>query len=149
VRSERQETNANRDALGQFDRLRDIAARTTDAATAGELDREAWGLVDRRTPVRLSFAAEALGVSDTAVRTWIDDGALDEVAGERGPRRVTFASVVELREILHELRAAGQDRNLMAAVRRLEGEALGGSERFAESVRQMRSGARSVVPSVR
>lgn len=138
------EADASREALGQFDRLRDIAARTTDEATADELDGEAWGLVDRQGPVRLSFAAEVLGVSDTAVRTWIDEGALDEVEGERGPRRVTFASVVELREILDELRAAGQDRNLLsAAVRRLEGEALGGSERFAESARQMRSGTRA------
>jgi hypothetical protein len=139
------EADANRDALDQFDRLRDIAARTTDAATADELDSEAWGLVDRRGPVRLSFAAEALGVSDTAVRTWIDQGALDEVDGERGPRRVTFAGVVELREILDELRVAGQDRNLLsAAVRRLEGEGLAGSEQFAASVRQMRSDARAV-----
>lgn len=50
----------------------------------------------------------------------------------------------ELREILDELRAAGQDRNISAAaVRRLEGELLGGSERFAESARQMRSGTRA------
>jgi hypothetical protein len=42
------------------------------------------------------------------------------------------------------LRAAGQDRNLLsAAVRRLEGESLGGSERFAESARQMRSDTRA------
>lgn len=52
----------------------------------------------------------------------------------------------ELRKILDELRAAGQDRNLSAAaaaVRRLKGESLGGSERFVEWARQMRGGTRA------
>jgi hypothetical protein len=50
----------------------------------------------------------------------------------------------ELREMLDELRAAGQDRNLSAAaVRPLEGELLGVASGFAESARQMRSGTRA------
>ncbi|WP_259312531.1 hypothetical protein [Capillimicrobium parvum] len=54
----------------------------------------------------------------------------------------------QLREILDELRAAGQDRNLSAAVRRLEGELLGVASGVAESARQMRSGTRAVKCSV-
>lgn len=130
--------------LRRFDRLRDIAAGLDDATAADQIDQEAWGLIDEQEPMRLSVAAEALGVSYNAVRAWIDHDALDEVDAEQSVRRVSFASVAELREVLAELRELGQDRNLLAAaVTRLESDAISKSHRFRESVEQMKRGERA------
>lgn len=84
-------------ALERFSRLRSLA-RESDATTdlARKLDAEAWrGLADA-TPVRVSVARQALGVSDNTVRGWIKAGRLRPVSAH--PLRVSLADVAELRE---------------------------------------------------
>jgi DNA-binding transcriptional MerR regulator len=65
--------------------------------------------------VRLSVAGKLLDLSIPTVRLWIERGLLEEVA-DSSPRRVTLQSVLEVRPVLRELRALGQDRNLLEAV---------------------------------
>jgi hypothetical protein len=69
-------------------------------------------------------------------------GILEDFAGS--PQRVGLESLARAREIVRELREAGQDRDLMAAVMsRLEWEELQQDERFRESVGQMKRGERA------
>jgi DNA-binding transcriptional MerR regulator len=72
--------------------------------------------------VRLSVAADLLELSLPTIRAWMERGLLDEVT-ESSPQRVSFGSVLEVRPVLRDLRALGEDRNLLAAVSaRLEDE---------------------------
>lgn len=48
------------------------------------------------TQMRISEAAELLGVSDDTVRRWIDTGRLTDGPSGRGPRTVDAASVAAL-----------------------------------------------------
>ncbi len=48
------------------------------------------------TQMRISEAADLLGVSDDTVRRWIDAGKLTDGPAERGPRTVDAASVAAL-----------------------------------------------------
>ncbi len=63
---------------------------------------------------------------------------------EGSPQRVGLESLARTRDIVRELREAGQNRDLMAVVMsRLEWEEFQEDDRFRESVRQMKRGERA------
>jgi hypothetical protein len=128
-----------------FDETRRLARRAADrgdAETAAELEDFAWRVVRAGDPVTLRYAERVLGVSNPTIRDWVRAGLLEDFAGS--PRRVGLESLARTREIVRELREAGQDRELMAAVMsRLEWEELQQDERFRESVEQMRRSERA------
>jgi predicted nucleotidyltransferase len=111
VVSEEQRSDA---ALSIFDFLRKEAADAPPAKAKRFIDR-AWAVVEEAEPVRVSYAARVLGLTPQALRSWINRGLLHEVPGS-SPARVTLASVARVREVLADLRKAGQERNLMPAV---------------------------------
>jgi hypothetical protein len=128
-----------------FDETRMLARRAAgrgDAQTAAELEDFAWRVVRAGDPVTLRYAERVLGVSNPTVRDWVRAGLLEDFAGS--PQRVGLESLARTREIVRELRQAGQDRELMAAVMsRLEWEELQQDDRFRESVGQMKRGERA------
>jgi hypothetical protein len=80
--------------------------------------------------VKVSEAAQMLGLSQPTVRSWIESGVLDSVAGTT-PARVDMLSLAAVKQAVDLLRAHGQDRNLLIAVMRrlrdravLEGEGV-------------------------
>jgi hypothetical protein len=138
-------------ALARFDDLRELAADPQlPQAVAERISEQAWTIVEESEPVRVSHAAHVLGVSGPTVRSWIEQGLLEAVAPaerSRGPLRVTLDSIAEIKEITDELRELGHDRRLVSAViARLEGQQLARSDRFRESVEQMRRGERGQWP---
>jgi len=115
-------------------------------AGGGELadraDSHAWRIVREADPVRLSYAAAVLGVSDQTVRDWLDAGLLEDFGG--APQRVGMESVARVRELVRDLRNSGKQRDLMTAVlRALELDELRRDDRFQESLAQMRRGERA------
>lgn len=136
--------------LGQFDALRNMAAKVNDADLAEQISDRAWALVEDAEPVKLSFAREQLGVADQTVRDWMGRGLLVECRPDSGsgPIRVTLDSLAEVKEITDELREMheGNPRLVSAVVARLEGEALSQAPRFQKSLEQMRRGERGTWP---
>ncbi len=131
--------------LMAFDETRKLAGRAAgrgDFETAAELEDFAWRTVRASDPVTLSYAEQVLGVSNPTVRDWVRAGILEDFEGS--PQRVGLESLARTRDIVRELREAGQNRDLMAAVMsRLEWEELQEDDRFRESVRQMKRGERA------
>ena len=131
--------------LMAFDEARKLAQRAAgrgDSETAAELEDFAWTMVRASDPVTLSYAEQVLGVSNPTVRDWVRTGILEDFEGS--PQRVGLESLARTRDIVRELREAGQNRDLMAAViSRLEWEELQEDDRFRESVRQMKRGERA------
>lgn len=131
--------------LMAFDETRRLARRAAgrgDSETAAELEDFAWRMVRASDPVTLSYAEQVLGVSNPTVRDWVRAGILEDSEG--APQRVGLESLARTRNIVRELREAGQNRDLMAAVMsRLEWEELQEDGRFRESVGQMQRGERA------
>jgi hypothetical protein len=114
---------------------------------AGDDAREkAWRAVDDSDPIRVLFAQQLLEVSGQTVREWIDKGVLESVGSS--PVKVTLASVLEVKDIVDELRKHGKDRDLVSAVlNKLELEELGEDDRFLKSLEQMKRGERGKFPA--
>ena len=113
----------------------------------GEVARKkAWRAVDDADPIRILIAEQLLGVSGQTVREWIDRDVLERTGDS--PVKVTLASVLEVKDIVDELREQGQDRDLVNAVlNKLELEELGESDRFRKSLEQMKRGERGEWPA--
>jgi hypothetical protein len=90
--------------------------------------------------IRPVIAARLLGLSEKTVRAWAAAGIL--TVTQRSPRLLLdVRSVHAVRYLVSELRAAGQDRDLLDQVwRRLEDAALLDREDLRESLGQMRRG---------
>lgn len=90
--------------------------------------------------LRISAAAEVLGVTEPTVRLWTDEGLLQEV--ERHPvRRVSAQSVLRVRPIVTALRRHGRKRNLLEAIfAQLSDELQLEADGLQESLEQMRRG---------
>lgn len=132
-------------SLKLFDEARDLAERVRRAGAeevAEETERHAWRIVRDADPVRLSYAAAVLDLTDQTVRDWLDAGLLEDFGGS--PRRVGLESVAVLRRLVKDLRESGQQRDLMTAVlRELERDELRHDDRFLASLEQMRRGERA------
>lgn len=139
VEMERREVDEVLDEVRRLDAL----GEAVESGRRGEARRAVGDLRDRRIgharPVRLSIAAELLGVSLPTVRAWADEGVLEWRGGS--PRRVSLESVLRVRPIVRELKELGQSRDLLAAVlARVEDEVTLDDRRLRTSLRQMRQG---------
>jgi hypothetical protein len=121
-----------------------------DAESRLRLEGVRRRLIERGPSVRLSVASELLELSLPTIRAWMEEGLLEEAEGP-APRRVEFGSVLEVRSALRDLRALGQDRNLLAAVSaRLEDERDLADPDLRRSLEEMRAGDTiNVTPSLR
>lgn len=112
-------------------------ARRRDSDAAAEMEALAWMHVREADPIRVSHAEKVLGVSNQTVRSWIDEGILDDFGG--APVRVGLESVVLAKSIADELREQGREREFMSVVlSRLEALAIQEDDDFRQSVREMR-----------
>lgn len=134
--------------LAEFDRLRARAASGNPeqlATLAERLDARAWKLIDDAAPVRLSYVARLFSVPEQTLGPWVGRGVLDCVEGR--PQWVTFSSVVEVREIVQQLREHAEDPGAVrAATALIDGEARYGRSRLQASVAQMLAGERGTLP---
>ena len=98
--------------------------------------------------IRPVLAARLLGLSEKTVRAWAAAGVL--AVAQRSPRLLLdVRSVHAVSHLISELRAAGQDRDLLDQVwRRLEDAALLDREDLGESLDQMRRGEGRVLRQV-
>jgi len=99
--------------------------------------------------IRPIIAARLLGLSEKTVRAWAAAGVL--AVARRSPRLLLdVRSVHAVSHLVSELRAAGQDRDLLDQVwRRLEDAALLGRDDLRQSVDQMRRGEGRVLRPIR
>jgi hypothetical protein len=90
--------------------------------------------------IRPVIAARLLGLSEKTVRAWAAAGVL--TVAQRSPRLLLdVRSVHAVSHLVSELRAAGQDRDLLDQVwRRLEDAALLDRDDLRDSLDQMRRG---------
>lgn len=90
--------------------------------------------------IRPVLAARLLGLSEKTVRAWAAAGVL--AVAQRSPRLLLdVRSVHSVSHLISELRAAGQDRDLLDQVwRRLEDAALLDRDDLRDSLDQMRRG---------
>ena len=119
------------------------------AAHAGEVGGKiralAWEQVKEFPPIRVRSARDLLEVSDHTIDVWCRLGIL-ELRAKR-PKRVSLDSVLTAREALEEIRAAGQDRDLTAALlNKLELDKLQEDARFRSSLAQAKRGERGEWP---
>lgn len=114
--------------LPEGDERRDKLLAVSDSALAEE-----------RT-IRPVIAARLLGLSDKTVRAWAAAGVLP--VAQRSPRLLLdVRGVHAVSHLISELRASGQDRDLLEQVwRRLEDAALLDRDDLRESLDQMRRG---------
>jgi hypothetical protein len=105
-------------------------------------------LADEGT-IRPVIAARLLGLSEKTVRAWAAQGVL--AVAQRAPRLLLdLPSVHVISHILGELRAAGQERDLLDLVwRRLADAALLERPDLQESIEQMRQGRGRVLRPLR
>lgn len=89
--------------------------------------------------VRVSVAAELLGLSVPTMNKWADLGLLE--ATNDGVRRVALRGVLEIRPFVQELRQLGKTRHLLqAVVDRIDDTETLTSPALRQSVEQMRRG---------
>jgi hypothetical protein len=111
----------------------------------GKIRALAWEQVKEFPPIRVRSAQDLLDVSDHTIDVWCRQGIL-ELRAER-PKRVSLDSVLTAREALEEIRAAGQDRDLTAALlNKLELDELREDARFRASLAQAKRGERGEWP---
>jgi hypothetical protein len=135
--------------LEMFERLMATATRTREreprSETAAEIEQLAWQHIREADPIRISHAERLLSVSNQTVRSWLNEGVVDDCGGS--PQRVGLESVVRAKLIADELREQGHDRDFMSVVlSRLEALALQKDAEFRTSVRQMRARTRRPRP---
>jgi excisionase family DNA binding protein len=96
--------------------------------------------LDDAEPVRPIIAAKLLGISEKTVRAWVEAGVL-KAERDRPRLLLDLASVHTVSHLLNELRAAGQDRDLLDAIwHRLIDDSVLDRDDLAESLDQMRQG---------
>ena len=147
-----QELNAAERVAREVDAIAEIESELElepDAGPRRSLAELRGRLIDWQPSVRLSVAAILLDLSLPTIRSWIDDGTLEE-AGRSSPRRVNLASVLAVRPALRELREVGHDRNLLAALSaRLEDERALLDPELRRSLDELKDGKLIDVPARR
>lgn len=98
--------------------LQQLSEHEDDPARRRSLDAVRSRLALRDRGAKVSDAARALGVSAPTVRSWIEAGVLDSVAGAT-PVRVDVLSLAAVKRAVDLLRKHSDDRHLLADVMRL------------------------------
>ncbi|MFE4822890.1 hypothetical protein ACFRFU_42050 [Streptomyces sp. NPDC056704] len=110
-----------------------------EPAQATRLRCVAEDALSNAQPVRLAIAAQLLALSDRTIRTWVEEGVLALVAEH--PKRVDPSRLHQVLHLVRELRAAGQQRDLLSTVwYRLQDAALLDRADLAKSLQQLRRG---------
>lgn len=124
-----------------LDEVADVAeALPRDDVAVSRLETALAELLDRQAPIRPVVAADLLAMSEKTVRNWVAHGLLITVAS---PRRLLLdpVRVFEVHRVVDELRAAGQDRELLDATwHRLSDKALLDRDDLRASLEQMQLG---------
>lgn len=131
-----------REAFSRVERVERIAQQIEDTVPeqAEELLEVATEAVASIGPVKLSLAAALLALSDNTVRAWVDQGVLQPVPGS-SPAAVDPVRLHQVMHVVHELRAAGRNRDMLTAVwYRLQDQALLDREDLTESLQELRAG---------
>jgi hypothetical protein len=127
--------------LDDVAKLHEVAGTLPDGdERAQALESVAKRWLDSAPGMRLSIAAALLGLSEPTVRAWARRGILR--IRNRKPRLLLDpASVLEVRQLVGELRLAGRVRGLLDEVyNRLADEQQLADPDLAESLAQMRRG---------
>jgi hypothetical protein len=106
------------DAIDDLIELKQLAEQERDAARRRRLLGVHERMASRTEGVRVSQAADVLGLSGPTVRAWLDAKVLIAVQG-KGPVRVTAASLAAVKRAVDEIRSHRDDRRLLADVARL------------------------------
>jgi predicted transcriptional regulator len=106
------------DAIDDLIELKQLAEQERDAARRRRLLGVHERMASRTEGVRVSQAADVLGLSAPTVRAWLDAKVLIVVQG-KGPVRVTAASLAAVKRAVDEIRSHRDDRRLLADVARL------------------------------
>lgn len=107
--------NEHRQVVASFATLDDAITRASHALSSGDVVVAERAIEQAKRTVyadapalTVPEVADELGVSRPTARSWIAKGLLDVVA-DTSPRRVTFASVKQLKRRLAKLRAVAED----------------------------------------
>jgi hypothetical protein len=124
--------------------VEDLDAAISDDSVGPEVRRRLASVRDRRLTevpgVPVSVAAGVLGLSAQSVRAWLDAGVLDAVPGSQ-PLQVSTPRLVSVVSLVHRLRRAGRDRDLLrAVVDRLEDARISTLPRVRRSLDQLHRG---------
>lgn len=124
--------------------VEDLDAALADHSVGPRVRRRLVSVRDRRLAevpgVPVSTAARMLGLSAQSVRGWLEAGVLDAIPGTQ-PLRVDTQRLAGVTAVVHRLRGAGRDRDLLrAVVDRLEDERISTHPRVRRSVAQLRRG---------
>jgi len=106
------------DVVDDLIALQRLADDEDDPQRRETLEAVRTRLAARDRGVKVADAAKVLGLTPPTVRSWLDAGVLDDVAGAT-PVRVEVRSLAEVKHAVDLLREHGHDRNLLAAVMRL------------------------------
>ncbi len=106
------------DVVDDLIALQRLAEDEEDPERRQTLDAVRTRLAARDRGVKVADAAKVLGLTAPTVRSWLEAGVLDEVAGAP-PVRVEVRSLAEVKHAVDLLRQHGHDRNLLVAVMRL------------------------------
>jgi hypothetical protein len=106
------------DAIDDLIELKQLADQERDAARRRRLLGVHERVASRTEGVKVSEAADVLGLSAPTVRAWLDANVLIAVQG-KGPTRVTAASLAAVKRAVDEIRSHRDDRRLLADVARL------------------------------
>lgn len=138
VMQERETLKALLDDVAKLQAVAESLPNDDERAQALESVASRW--LASAPGMRPSIAASLLGLSEPSVRAWARRGIFK--IRSRKPRLLLDpASVLEVRELIADLRQAGQSRGLLEAVynRLADEEQLAGAE-LTESLEQMRRG---------
>jgi DNA-binding transcriptional MerR regulator len=131
----------------RVERLEGIAeASNLDQDQRMELRCIAHEAVAQSGPIRPAIAAEILDLSEKTIRSWLLEGLLVATPDTAKRKLLDPGRVHQVLHIVRELRAAGQQRNLLDAIwYRLSDESLRDREDLTQSLEQMRRGEGRVV----
>lgn len=98
--------------------LDELADQEPDPRRRAQLRGLASRLARRAVGVKVSEAGEVLGLSAPTVRSWIDAGLLEPVAGSR-PLRVSVDSLAALKAVVDAVRPHAKDQRLIGDAARM------------------------------
>ncbi|MER5864570.1 hypothetical protein [Kitasatospora sp. NPDC002040] len=112
------------------------------SAAIGHIEAAKESILEDAQPLRVSAAAQILGLSRRTVDAWVESGLLIQVT-EPGTtvKLVDPRRLYEIKVLVDDLRATGMKRGLTDAVwQRLQDRHVLEDERLHESLQQMRTG---------
>ena len=129
------------DLLARIQEIQDVAASLHELdPRRAKLNQVIQDEISEIVPMRAAVAARVLKVSEPTVRSWVKAGVLTEKTNR--PRLLLDpVRVLEVRNLVHDLRNAGKYRDLLDEVyHRLVDEQDVRSSDLIESLGQMRQG---------